>query len=142
MVHRWAGLIIKSGKLAQNWKCKVPDICDIEPSGLHVFCGIFKTLCSAHLLMLITFTFGFYLLLFIWGSKSFPERTALILTSPWWCSALHWTESSLWGPVDAASFPTADVSRNQKQNPGLWIIVLTIQPIRLSLNFLGIQGFL
>lgn len=72
-VHRWAGLIIKSGKLAQNLKCKVPDICDIELCGLHMFYRIFKTLCSAHLLTFITFTFGFYLLLFIWGSKSFPE---------------------------------------------------------------------
>lgn len=127
-VHKWAGLIIE-WETSTEWKMQVPDIDDIQLCGLHMSCRIVETLCLAHLLTFITFTGGFYLLLFIWGSKSFPERTALILTCLWWCSALHWTDGGLWSPVDAASFPTADVSGNQKPNSGLWIIT---SPFSLS----------
>lgn len=141
-VHRWAGLLIESGKLVQNKKCQVPAMEDTQPCGLRMLCGSFETLPSTHLITLITFSVGF-IYCSLYGAQS-PFRKGLFWSSRLCaeCSALRWTEHGLWGPGDTASLPPADVSGSQKPNPGLWIIISLFSLLDFHLIFLDIQVFL
>lgn len=102
--------------------------------GFRLVCRALETLCSARPATFCTFTIGCYLWLFIWGSKSFPERTALILASVCLCVK---AQGSLLDrelpsrPVDAASLCCTRESSPQAEPrpPGHQ---LAIQPMRLT----------
>lgn len=85
------------------------------------------------LMAFITLTVGFYLLLFMWDSESFLERTALILASVQRGRALLWTESGQ-GPVGAASLHRrCEQKPKAESSPSDY--PFAVPPIRLSLNF-------
>lgn len=103
---------------------------DTPLCGFHLVCAVLETLRWARLTTFFTFTIGFYLLLFMWGSESFPERTALTLASVWRRSARPGQGAAL-RPLDAASLHcTREWTPQAESRPPDHR--LTVQPIRLT----------
>lgn len=131
---RWTqvGLLIQSGKLGKNKKYKVPGINDAQVCGLHRFCGIFETLCSAHLITFSIFNVGLH------GAQIFSQTYASV-PAPLMVSNL-WDREQFLRPSRCVFIPTRTWGEAQSRIQAFGFSFHW--PVKLSLTFLDIQIFL